>query len=172
MKRLIFTVIALFIFTGITFADTYVRTTREITEPPRVEELFNQLKDTSFTFMVSSELSGTLSAETGHVVFRAPYGFTLLGLRASVDVAPTADLIIDVNESGTTVLSTKLYIQSGSETSTGCYLVNSPTGSEYVISDNAIADDAEITIDIDSTTGGGQLKVTFYGRITLIDDEL
>ncbi len=172
MKRFTVALIALFFFTCTAFADTAFRTTREITEPERVEQMFDQLKDTSFTFQVSSEFSGVLSAETGHIVFRAPYAFTLLGVRACVDTAPTADLIIDINEAGTTLLSTKLSIQSGSQTSKDVYTAAVAIGSEYVISDSAIADDAEITIDIDATTGGVGLVVTFYGEVTSIPTNL
>ncbi len=168
MKRLITVIAIIGMFTGISFAAETVVTTRNIHEPPNLEKMLDQGQRTSFTFMVGSEVSGALSAETGHIVFRAPYGFTLLGLRASVDTAPTADMIIDVNESGATLLGTKLYIQSGSETSTDVYLSTSPTGSEYTLTDYTIADDAEITVDIDSTTGGQGLKLGIYGIVTTI----
>jgi len=64
---------------------------------------------------------------------------------------------VDINDSGTSVLSTKLTIDASEKTST--------TGAAAaVISDTALADDAEITVDIDGAgTGAKGLKVTLIG---------
>ena len=62
-----------------------------------------------------------------------------------------------MNDSGTTIFSTILSIDAGEKTST-------TAATAAVISDSSIADDAEITIDIDqigSTVAGAGLKVTF-----------
>jgi hypothetical protein len=84
----------------------------------------------------------------------------LTDVRALVTTAPTdADLIVDINEAGTTILSTKLSIDDGEKSS---FSAATPA----VISDPALADDAEITIDIDqigSTVAGAGLKVTLIG---------
>jgi hypothetical protein len=81
-------------------------------------------------------------------------------VRASVTTAPTgATLTVDINESGSTILSTKLTIDASEKTST-------TAATPAVISDAALADDAEITIDIDqigSTIAGAGLKVTLIG---------
>jgi hypothetical protein len=64
-------------------------------------------------------------------------------------------LVVDINEAGTSVLSTKLSIDATEKTST-------TAAAAAVISDSALAADAEITIDIDqigSTTAGTGLKV-------------
>ena len=86
---------------------------------------------------------------------------TLTDIRASVATAPTGSaLTVDVNESGTTILSTKLTIDATEKTS-------ETAATAAVISDAALADDAEITIDIDgvgSTIAGAGLKVTFIGE--------
>ena len=107
-----------------------------------------------------SDESTNLTTGTAKVTFRAPYAFTLTGVRASVNTAPTGStLIVDINEGGTSVLSTKLSIDASEKTST-------TAASAAVISDSAIADDAEITIDIDqigSTVAGKGLKVTLIG---------
>ena len=107
-----------------------------------------------------SDESTNLTTGTAKVTFRAPYAFTLTAVRASVNTAPTGStLIVDINEGGTTVLSTKLSIDASEKTST-------TAASAAVISDSAIADDAEITIDIDqigSTIAGKGLKVTLIG---------
>jgi len=104
----------------------------------------------------------TTDLETGSVkvTFRMPYAFTLTDIRASVTTAPTdADLVIDVNEAGVSILSTKLTIDGGDKTSVGSAV-------PVVISDTALADDAEITVDIDqigSTIAGAGLKLTLIG---------
>jgi hypothetical protein len=89
---------------------------------------------------------------------------TLTAVRASVTTAPTdAVLTVDINEGGTTILSTKLTIDATEKTST-------TAATAAVISDSALADDAEITIDIDqvgSTVAGAGLKVALIGTRTL-----
>ena len=99
-------------------------------------------------------------AGTGQLTFRMPYAMTLSEVRASVNTAPVgADVIVDINEEGTSILSTKLSIDAGEKTST-------TAATPAVISDAALADDAEITIDVDqigSTTAGKGLKITLIG---------
>lgn len=102
-----------------------------------------------------------LTTGTAKVTFRSPHAFTLTDVRASVSVCPTGAtlLTVDVNEAGTTVLSTKLTFDASEYTTT-------TAATQRVISDTAIADDAEITIDVDavgSTIAGAGLKVTFIG---------
>ena len=68
-------------------------------------------------------------------------------------------MTVDINDSGTTVLSTKLTVDIGEYTSTTSAI-------PPVISDSVLADDAQITIDIDtigSTIAGSGLKVTLIG---------
>lgn len=104
--------------------------------------------------------STALTTGTNKVRFRMPYAFTLTGVRASVNTAPTgAALIVDINEGGSTILSTKLSIDATETTST-------TAATPAVISDSALADDAEISIDIDqigSTIAGAGLKVALIG---------
>jgi hypothetical protein len=89
-----------------------------------------------------------------------PYAMTLTAVRASVNTAPTGSVLtVDINEAGTTILSTKLTIDASEKTST-------TAATPAVISDSALADDAEITIDIDgvgSTIAGKGLKVWLIG---------
>ena len=104
--------------------------------------------------------STALTTGTNKVRFRMPYAFTLTGVRASVNTAPTgANLVVDINEGGSTILSTKLSIDATETTST-------TAATPAVISDSALADDAEISIDIDqigSTIAGAGLKVALIG---------
>ena len=76
-----------------------------------------------------------------------PYAFTLTAVRASLTWAWSTSwtTTIDINESWTTILSTKLTIDYSEKTST-------TAATPVVISDSSLADDAEITIDIDAVT--------------------
>jgi len=112
--------------------------------------------------LACSDETTSLTAGTAKVTFRMPHAMTLTGVRSSVTTAPTGStLIVDINEGGTSILSTKLSIDATEKTST-------TAATPAVISDSALADDAEITIDIDqigSTIAGAGLKVTLIGTI-------
>jgi hypothetical protein len=112
-----------------------------------------------FIVAISDETTA-LTTGTGKTTFRAPFPFTLTAVRASVTTAPTgATLIIDINESGSSVLGTKLSIDVSEKTST-------TAASSATITDSAIADDAELVFDIDqvgSTIAGAGAKVTLIG---------
>lgn len=114
---------------------------------------------TAIPIAVSDETTA-LTTGVAKVTFRMPFGFTLTAVRASVTTAPTGSaLTVDINEGGTSILSTKLTIDAGEKTST-------TAATPAVISDTALADDAEITIDIDgvgSTVAGAGLKVYLIG---------
>lgn len=107
-----------------------------------------------------SDEGTALTTGAAKVTFRMPYAFTLTAVRASVTTAPTGSVLtVDINEAGTSILSTKLTIDATEKTST-------TAATPAVISDSALADDAEITIDIDtvgSTVAGAGLKVTLIG---------
>lgn len=113
----------------------------------------------TFTVAVSDETTA-LTTGTAKITFRAPTAMELTDVRASLTGAGSTSgtTTIDINDGGTTILSTKLTIDQGEKTST-------TAATPVVISDSSIADDAEITIDIDAVTGGADetgLKVTFY----------
>ena len=108
-----------------------------------------------------SDETTALTTGTAKATFRMPYAMTLTAVRASLTGAGSTSgtTTIDINESGTTVLSTKLTIDAGEKTST-------TAATAAVISDSALADDAEITIDIDAVSGGADetgLKVWLIG---------
>jgi hypothetical protein len=108
-----------------------------------------------------SDETTALTTGTAKVTFRMPFAFNLAAVRSSVTTAPTgAALVVDINEAGSTILSTKLSIDATEKTST-------TAATPAVISDATLADDAEITIDIDqigSTIAGAGLKVYLIGR--------
>lgn len=96
---------------------------------------------------------------TGKVKFRVPFALTLTDVRASLATAQTSGsiLIVDVNQSGTSILSTKLSIDNTEKTST-------TASAPVVISSAELLDDAEISIDVDQVgTGGKGLTVCFIG---------
>ena len=115
---------------------------------------------TEFIAIAVSDETTALETGTAKATFRMPYAFTLSAVRISVTTAPTsATILVDINEGGSTILSTKLMIDAGEKTST-------TAATPAVISDSALADDAEITIDIDqigSSTAGAGLKITLIG---------
>jgi hypothetical protein len=112
-----------------------------------------------YGFAASDETTA-LTTGTGKVTFRMPHGMTLTEVRASVTTAPTGStILVDINEAGTTLLSTKLMVDASEKTST-------TAATAYVISDATLANDAEITIDIDqigSSTAGAGLKIWLIG---------
>src|SRR5262245_19776101 len=101
-----------------------------------------------------------ITAGTAKLTFRMPFGMTLQEVRGSLATAQASGSIftVDVNEDGTTVLSTKLTIDNTEKTST-------TAATPPVISDSKIADDAEISIDVDQIGDGTAkgLKVTLIG---------
>jgi hypothetical protein len=106
-----------------------------------------------------SDEETALTTGTAKVTFRMPFAMTLTAVRASLTTASTSGLpTFDINEGGTTILSTKLTIDANEKTST-------TAATAAVISDSALADDAEITIDIDvAGTGAKGAKVYLIGR--------
>lgn len=107
-----------------------------------------------------SDETTALTTGTAKVTFRMPFAFTLTAVRASVTTAPTGSVLtVDINEAGASILSTKITIDASEKTST-------TAATPPVISDTALADDAEITVDIDtvgSTVAGAGLKVWLIG---------
>lgn len=128
------------------------------------------LDTTSLTFMSMTSSSTeniiiavgdettTITTGTAKRTFRMPYAFTLTDVRSSLTTASSSGLVtVDINEGGVTILSTKLSIDANERTST-------TAATAAVISDTSLADDAEITIDIDAAgTSAAGLKVTLIG---------
>ncbi len=113
-----------------------------------------------FLVAVSDETTA-LTTGTAKITFRLPYAMTLTAVRASLNVAQASGTIVtvDINEAGTTILSTKLTLDNTETTSQSA-------ATAYVISDTSLADDAIITIDIDALDGATAakgLKITLIG---------
>ena len=119
-------------------------------------------KSSSFplAFVVACSDETTAITATGEKVeFRMPFAFTVTEVRADLRTAcTTGTFTVDINESGTSILSTKLTLDATEKTS-------QTAATPAVISDSALADNAEIQIDVDNvgdSTGKG-LKVTIIG---------
>lgn len=110
--------------------------------------------------IAASDESTNLTTGTAKVTFRMPFAMTLTGIRGSLSTAQGSGsvLTVDVNEGGSSILSTKLTFDNTEKTTT---TATTPA----VISDTALADDAEITVDIDQvgTAGARGLKITLIG---------
>jgi hypothetical protein len=118
-------------------------------------------RDTDVIVIPVGDETTALTAGTNKVRFRMPFPATLLAVRDGVNIAPTgSSLIVDINEAGTSVLGTKLSIDATETSST-------TAASAATITDSSLADDAEISIDIDqvgSTVAGAGLKVYLFVR--------
>ncbi len=142
------------IYTGTTAPATFANKaifnayTASTVLPPKVIQL-----------AVSDETT-VITSGTSKITFRMPFAMTLTSVRASLGTAQTSGntVVIDINEGGSSILSTKLSFDNNEKTTTTALI-------PVVISDTILADDAEITIDIDrigNSTAKG-LKVTLIG---------
>ncbi len=102
--------------------------------------------------------STAITTGNAKVTMRMPFAMTLTAVRANLNTASSSGIpTVDINEGGTTILSTKLTIDANELTST-------TAATAAVISDAALADDAEVTFDIDvAGTGAKGLKVWLLG---------
>jgi len=116
-----------------------------------------EAKSETLIVAVSDETTA-ITTGAAKVTFRMPWAMTLSTVRANLSTASTSGIpAIDVNEGGVSIFSTTLTIDANEKTST-------TAATAAVISDASLADDAEITIDIDTAgTGAKGLKVTFIG---------
>ena len=111
-------------------------------------------------FMITavSDESTPITTGVAKVIFRAPYAMTLYQIpRASLSAASTSgNPTVDINKNGTSIFSTLLTIDANETTSV-------TAATPAVLSTTTLADDDQISIDIDAAgTGATGLKVTFY----------
>lgn len=102
-----------------------------------------------------------VTAAAGKAAIRLPYALKITDVRGSLSTASTSGAVtVDVNDSGTTILSTKLTFDQDEKSS-------ETAATAEVISDTVIAADAEITIDVDGAgTGAKGLTVWLIGYRT------
>lgn len=117
----------------------------------------------TLTVAISDEATA-LTTGAAKLTFRMPHAMTLTAVRLSLNTAATGStFIVNIKESGSTILSTKLSCDAGEKTSV-------TAATPPVISDSSLADDAEMTIDIDqvgATIAGAGAKVTLIGTRTI-----
>lgn len=96
------------------------------------------------TFIIAcSDLTTAITTGTTKAYFRVPFACTVTAVRASLLTASSSGIpTFDINENGSTILSTKLTIDASEKTST-------TAATPPVISDNTLAADAELTFDFD-----------------------
>jgi hypothetical protein len=106
-----------------------------------------------------SDETAVITAGRAKVTWRAPYAFTVDSVRASLNTASTSGILaVNINENGTSILGTELTIDQGARTSV-------TATNPVVISNRAVTDDAEITMDVDASgTGAKGLKVWILGH--------
>lgn len=109
---------------------------------------------------LSDEITA-ITTGTNKATFSLPYAFKVTAVYATLNTASSSGIpTVDINEAGTTILSTKLTIDANEKTS-------ATAAAAAVISDTAIAANAEIGFDIDvAGTGAKGLKVFIQGYRT------
>ena len=114
-----------------------------------------------------SDESTAITTGTAKITFRMPFAMTLnageAGVRASLTGAGSTSgtTTVDINEGGSTILSTKCTIDDGDLTSVGA-------SSAVVVSDVNLGDNASITVDVDAVSGGADetgLKIQLIGTL-------
>lgn len=100
----------------------------------------------------------TITTGNAKMTFRWPFAFTLQSVRANLNTASSVgNPAIDVNQGGSSIFSTTLTIDASEKTST-------TAATPAVLSTTAMTDDAEVTVDIDTSgTGAKGLKLWFLG---------
>ncbi len=121
-------------------------------------------KPTESIIIAASDESTALTTGTGKVTFRMPYAFTLTGIKGSLTTAQTSGstLTVDVNKGGTTIMSSAKITFDNTEKTTAT-ATTAPA-----LTTTSLADDDEITIDIDAVGDGTAkgLKVYLIGHRT------
>lgn len=115
----------------------------------------------TLAFAISDETTQITSGTTAKLTYYMPHAMIVTGVRACLTTSGSTLTTVDINEAGTSILSTKLTIDANEFSS-------QTAAAAPVISDNSLADDAKITFDIDTAgTGAAGLKVTLIGYRTL-----
>lgn len=105
-----------------------------------------------------SDETTAITTGVGKAYIRSPFAMTLTDVRANLNTASSSGIpTVDINVNGSTILSTKLTIDANELTSV-------TAATPAVISSASIADDDQISFDIDvAGTGAKGLKVWLYG---------
>lgn len=121
-------------------------------------EAFTPLERLAFRVEIGDETTD-LTTGTAKKTFRSPYPIRLQEIRGGLSTASSSGAVtVDVNGQDTvSLLSPKLTIDQGEKTSESAVTA-------AVLTDTDLADDEEVTVDIDGAgTGAKGLKLTFIG---------
>jgi len=104
-----------------------------------------------------SDETTAITAGANKVTFHMPFAFVVTEVIAGLTTVQSAGSIftVDINEAGTTILSTKLTIDNTEETSL-------TAATPPVISDANLAKGAKITIDVDQIGNGSAAGLKIY----------
>lgn len=118
--------------------------------------------------IAASDETTALTVADDKVTFRMPYAMTLnagiAGVRASLTTAGSTSGVttIDIEQGGSSILSTLLTIDYGE-------LTSYTAASAVVVGTSALTDNAEITVNVDVLSGGASeagLKIQLIGTLT------
>lgn len=132
------------------------------TDPGQVDDALDQLASRvkESIIVVCSDETTAITAGTSKVTFRMPYNLILDDIRASLTTPQTSGNIftVDINENSVSILSTKLTIDNGELTSV-------TAATPRVLSDYGLAEEYEVTIDVDQVGDGTAkgLKIILNG---------
>lgn len=135
-------------------------TTKKITFSQLATSMADAVIVPSVLIIACSNEDTALTTGVAKITFRMPHVFLLSGVRASLTTAQATGSVftVDINAGGVSILSTKITIDNTEKTSTTAAVLP-------VIVPGTIADDAEITVDIDQLGDGtaAGLKITLLG---------
>ena len=110
-----------------------------------------------YYFPVGDETT-TITTGTAKLSFSFPFAFHVTGYVATLATASSSGVVtLDINDGGTTTISTKLTVDANE-------LTSATAATPYVLSDNEIAANAVISVDVDAAgTGAKGLKLWVFG---------
>ena len=122
----------------------------------------NMIQPQSIIYACSDETTA-ITTGTAKTTWRMPYPFQILGVKASLTTAGSTSgtTTIDINDDGTSILSTKITIDQGELTSE-----SAATPPVLATTGYTILPDSSMTTDVDAVSGGGTekgLKVEIIG---------
>ncbi len=123
--------------------------------------LLSSIRLESFCLALSDEATA-ITTGTAKVTWRMPYAFTLTNIRGNLNtVSSSGSPIVDVNEAGTSVMTTNKVLIDVSE------LTSLTAVTAVTLTDTSLADDALMTADVDvAGTGAKGLKICLIGYPT------
>ena len=144
--------------TSLNATDTFPVVQSSTTKEADINDILN-LVPVCFSIAFGDETTAHTTG-TAKVTWNMPFGMVLTDVKVSLVTAGTGGTLftVDLNEAGSSVLSTKITVDATEKTS-------ATAATPPVISDSAIAVDALMTVDIDTMDSGA---VAAGGKIYLI----